>query len=127
MGLIKAATVSVSEVVGDQFKEVVTCPSTEKNALIIRGVVEHGKGNSNPTEGVITNGSKIIVPNGYAMMAAKTAMAICDTKQTLNCLFASTISPFPIDTAMYLWEVDTMIVLIMAINEMILPTTEKRP
>lgn len=68
MGLIKAATVSVSEVVGDQFKEVVTCPSTEKNALIIRGVVEHGKGNSNPTEGVITNGSKIIVPAGYVMM-----------------------------------------------------------
>ena len=68
MGLIKAAVVAATGVTGDQFKEVVKCASTEKNVLIQRGVVEHGKGNNNPTEGVISNGSKIIVPEGYAMM-----------------------------------------------------------
>ena len=68
MGLINAATESISGVVGDQFKEYVTCPATDKSVLVARGVVNHGQGNSNPTEGVITNGSKIVVPQGYAMM-----------------------------------------------------------
>lgn len=68
MGLIKAATDAVSTVVGDQFKEFVTCPTIEKNVLIQRGTVNHGTGNSNPSEGVISNGSKIAVPQGMAMM-----------------------------------------------------------
>ena len=46
MGLIKALTNSVSTTFGDQFKEYVTCPSTDKNTLIVRGDVQHGKGNS---------------------------------------------------------------------------------
>ena len=68
MGLINAATGSISNVVGDQFKEFVTCPTVDNNVLMVRGVVSHGEGNSNPTEGVITNGSKIAVPQGWAMM-----------------------------------------------------------
>ena len=68
MGLINAATGAISGVVGDQFKEYVTCPATDKSTLIARGVVNHGDGNKNPTDGVITNGSKIVVPQGYAMM-----------------------------------------------------------
>ena len=68
MGLIKALTNSVSTTFGDQFKEYVTCPSTDKNVVIVRGEVSHGKGNSNPSPGVISNGSKIVVPQGWAMM-----------------------------------------------------------
>ncbi|MCH5167286.1 MAG: SPFH domain-containing protein [Erysipelotrichales bacterium] len=68
MGLISATSGSISGVVGDQFKEYVTCPAADKSVLVARGVVNHGDGNKNPTEGVITNGSKIVVPQGYAMM-----------------------------------------------------------
>ena len=68
MGLIKALTSSVSQTLGDQFKEFVTCPSIDSNVLIQRGIVNHGKGNKNPSEGVISNGSAIVVPDGVAMM-----------------------------------------------------------
>lgn len=68
MGLISAATGAIGGVVGDQFKEYVTVPEVDRTVLVARGVVNHGKGNSNPTPGVITNGSKIVVPQGYAMM-----------------------------------------------------------
>lgn len=68
MGLIKAFTEGLSSGLGDQFKEYVVCPEISKNVLIQRGEVRHGDGNKNPTEGVISNGSKIVVPQGMAMM-----------------------------------------------------------
>lgn len=68
MGLIKALTSSTASALGDQFKEYVTCPTVDKNVLIARGTVQHGSGNKNPSEGVITNGSKIVIPQGWAMM-----------------------------------------------------------
>lgn len=68
MGLIKAITSATSSTFGDQFKEFVKCPEIDKNVLIQRGVVTHGKGNKHPSEGVISNGSTISVPQGMAMM-----------------------------------------------------------
>ena len=68
MGLLKATTNSISQVVGDQFKEFITPATTDKTVLVQKGVVNHGVGNTNPTEGIITNGSKIVIPEGYAMM-----------------------------------------------------------
>lgn len=68
MGLIKALSEATSSALGDQFKEFVTCPTISKNVLIQRGLVNHGKGNRNPSEGVISNGSTIVVPQGMAMM-----------------------------------------------------------
>ena len=68
MGLIKAFTEGLSSGLGDQFKEYVVCPEISKDVLIQRGEVRHGDGNKNPTEGVISNGSKIVVPQGMAMM-----------------------------------------------------------
>ena len=68
MGLIKALVNATSSTLGDQFKEYVTCPQTPKNFLIQRGTVNHGKGNKNPQEGIISNGSTIVVPQGMAMM-----------------------------------------------------------
>ena len=68
MGLIKALTSSVGSALGDQFKEFVTCPETGNNVLIQRGYVGHGEGNKNPSEGIITKGSAIVVPEGMCMM-----------------------------------------------------------
>jgi len=68
MGLIKALTTAVGSGFGDQFKEYVSCPQIEKNVLIQRGIVNHGSGNKNYSEGVISNGSTIAVPQGMAMM-----------------------------------------------------------
>ena len=68
MGLIKALTNAASTALGDQFKEFVTLPEVGTDVLIARGVVQHGKGNTNPSEGVISNGSKIVIPQGWAMM-----------------------------------------------------------
>lgn len=68
MGLISAAIGSAATGLGDTFKEVVSCPEVDNNVIIQRGVVSHGSGNLVHSEGVITNGSKIIVPQGMAMM-----------------------------------------------------------
>ena len=68
MGLIKAFTTSTSSTLGDQFKEYVSCPTMENGVLIQRGEVHHGKGNKNPSDGIITNGSTIMVPESTVMM-----------------------------------------------------------
>lgn len=68
MGLIKALSNAATTALGDQFKEFVNCPTIEKNVLIQRGIVKHGEGNTNSSEGVISNGSTIVVPQGMAMM-----------------------------------------------------------
>lgn len=68
MGLIAAALSAATTTVGDQFKEVVSCPEVDNSVIIQRGVVSHGSGNMVYSEGVISKGSKIIVPQGMAMM-----------------------------------------------------------
>ena len=68
MGLLKATFNSVSSSLGDQFKEFIECPQVNNNVIIQRGTVKHGSGNKNYTEGVISNGSTIAVPEGMAMM-----------------------------------------------------------
>ena len=68
MGLIKAALSSASSAFGDQFKEFVECPQVDNDVIIQRGIVKHGEGNKNYSEGVISNGSTIAVPQGMAMM-----------------------------------------------------------
>ena len=68
MGLIRAVTSSVSSTFGDQFKEFITCPTIEKDVIIQKGVTSHGEGNRNYSEGIISNGSTIAVPERMAMM-----------------------------------------------------------
>lgn len=68
MGLIKAFNSSVSSLLGDQFKEYIICPNTDANVIIQRGIVKHGEGNKNATDGIITNGSAIVVPAGTCMV-----------------------------------------------------------
>lgn len=68
MGLIKALGNSVSTTVGDQFKEYVSIPQVENDVVIVKGNVQHGKGNKNASENIISNGSKIVIPKNWAMM-----------------------------------------------------------
>lgn len=68
MGLIKAFNSSVSSGLGDQFKEYIICPNADANIIIQRGIVKHGAGNKNSTDGIITNGSAIVVPTGTCMV-----------------------------------------------------------
>lgn len=68
MGLIKASLDSLRQSVGDQFLEVVSCPEVDNDVIVQRGVISHGSGNKTFTEGVISNGSAVIVPQGMAMM-----------------------------------------------------------
>ena len=68
MGLIKATMNAASTAIGDQFKEFVECPQISNDVIIQRGVVSHGVGNKNYSEGIISNGSAIAIPEGMAMM-----------------------------------------------------------
>lgn len=68
MGLIKALTTSTKSVIGDQFKEFIECPEIANDVIVQRGIVKHGEGNTNPSDGIISNGSTIAVPQGMAMM-----------------------------------------------------------
>ena len=49
-------------------KNLLIAPEVGGNVLIQRGRVNHGDGNKNPSEGIITKGSQIVVPEGMAMM-----------------------------------------------------------
>ena len=69
MGLIKAAVDAVGGAVGDQFLEYVKLPDgLADDVIVARGTVNHGSGNPNAQEGIISNGSRIVVPNGWTMM-----------------------------------------------------------
>ncbi len=93
MGLIKALTSSTSSALGDQFKEFVTCPTVEPNVIIARGVVQHGDGNKNPSEGVITNGSKITIPQGWAMMLVDNGKIAEFTSEPGEFIYDSGVEP----------------------------------
>lgn len=93
MGLIRAAVDALSSGFGDQFKEFVNCPTIEKNVLIQRGVVSHGDGNSNPTEGVISKGSAIVVPSGMAMMIVENGAIKEFSAQEGTFIFDSSTEP----------------------------------
>lgn len=93
MGLIKALTSSTGSVLGDQFKEFVTCPAVEPNVLMARGLVQHGDGNKNPTDGVITNGSKITIPQGWAMMLVDNGKVVEFTSEPGEFIYDSGTEP----------------------------------
>ena len=71
MGLIKALTSSIGSTLGDEFKEYVTCPEMGRDVLLARGEVHHGEGNKNYSEGILSNGTAIMVPEQTAMMVVE--------------------------------------------------------
>lgn len=67
MGLIKAAITADKSTLADQWLEFVTLDNADEDTLVKRGSVKKS-GNNKGTSGVISNGSRIVVPTGYTMM-----------------------------------------------------------
>ena len=70
MGLIKAATGSLSGILADQWKEYFYCDALDTDTLMAKGVKHTSKRSSNTkgSENIITNGSVIAVNEGQCMM-----------------------------------------------------------
>jgi membrane protease subunit (stomatin/prohibitin family) len=73
MGLIKAAAGAIGGMLADQWKDFYTVPASLAPTAALfaaeaRGTNEGRGSNSKASDGVITNGSKIIVPEGYGLV-----------------------------------------------------------
>ena len=70
MGLIKAATGSISGVLADQWKEYFYCDSMAADVLVTKGQKRTGKRSANTkgSDNIITSGSVIAVNEGQCMM-----------------------------------------------------------
>ncbi len=67
MGLIKAALSSANSTFKDEWLEFVTCEDIGNNVLMTRGKITRS-GKNRGSENVLSNGSRIVVPEGFAMM-----------------------------------------------------------
>lgn len=88
MGLIKAAIQSVSSTLSDQYLEFFTCDSLGKEILVKRGARRMSKGSNKGDMEVISNGSKIAVPEG-------TALLLVDNGK---------VTDFTTEAGMYTWD-----------------------
>lgn len=73
MGLFQAVAGAIGGTLADQWVDFFTVPTDVGSTTAIFPAVQRGEsagrgGNDRPSEGVITNGSKIIVPEGYALV-----------------------------------------------------------
>ncbi len=70
MGLIKAAKTSVSNILGDQWREYFYCDSMPSSILVTKGYkrTKNGTSNKNGVDNIITNGSVVVVNEGQCMM-----------------------------------------------------------
>ncbi len=70
MGIIKAFKDSVASTFADQWKEIITASDFDEHTLVAPGVLKTrnlGRGSNDPgSDGVISNGSKIFVPENTA-------------------------------------------------------------
>lgn len=67
MGLIRSTFAAANATLKDQWLEFVTCENTSADVLIKRGTIQKSKKNKGDDD-VLTNGSRIVVPEGFAMM-----------------------------------------------------------
>jgi membrane protease subunit (stomatin/prohibitin family) len=68
MGLIKAAMQAVGSTLSDQYLEFFTCDSLGQETLVKKGARKMVRGSNKGDAEVITNGSKIAVPEGTALL-----------------------------------------------------------
>ena len=70
MGILKAALTAASSTMADQWLEFYSCESMPAGALVVRAKRQTGKHSSNTkgNENVISDGSKIVVNEGQAMI-----------------------------------------------------------
>lgn len=88
MGLIKAAIQSVGSTLSDQYLEFFTCDSLGKEILVKKGARKMSRGSNKGDAEVISNGSKIAVPEG-------TALLLVD---------AGEVTDFTTEAGMYTWD-----------------------
>lgn len=93
MGLIKAAIDSAKNVIADQFKEFVECPAVANDVIVQRGTVKHGSEDKGYTEGVLSNGTGIAVPEGMAMMIIDNGKIVEFTAEPGTFTFDSSSEP----------------------------------
>lgn len=70
MGLVQAALVAGSTVLGDQWKEYFYCEAIDEKTIMVKGQKRVGKGSSNKngSDNIISNGSVIAVADGQCMI-----------------------------------------------------------
>lgn len=73
MGLIRAAVGAIGGTLADQWKDFLVVPDHLPQTAAIFPAVAHGKvagrgANMKASSAIITNGSKIIVPEGYGLL-----------------------------------------------------------
>lgn len=82
MGLIKAASTSVRNVLADQWIDFIYCESIDESTLGVKGVKRASRGSSNTkgSDNYITSGSVVAVADGQCMMIVEQGKVIevCD-------------------------------------------------
>lgn len=69
MGLIKAGIESARSTLGDQWKEFFYCDALDSDVLVAKGKKQvSGRSGNRGSDNIISNGSKIAVANGQAML-----------------------------------------------------------
>lgn len=67
MGLIRATLDAARNSLKDQWLEFVVCEDTSPDVLVKRGTIK-SSGQNRGTEGVLTNGTRVAIPEGFAML-----------------------------------------------------------
>lgn len=77
MGLIKAGMESLRSTLGDQWKEFFYCDALDADVLMAKGNKEtSGRSSNRGSDNIISDGSKIAVANGQAMMIVEQGAVI---------------------------------------------------
>jgi hypothetical protein len=76
MGLFQAASGAISGTIADQYRDFYTVPDGLKSTAalfpaVARGVNAGRGANTDASGDVITNGSKIVVPEGFGLILAR--------------------------------------------------------
>lgn len=115
MGILKAALTAATSTMADQWLEFYSCESMPAEALVVRAKKQTGKRSSNTkgNENVISDGSKIVVNEGQAMIMVEqgmiTEIATEAGVYTYNSgespsIFSSSLGRGIIDTFKEMWE-----------------------
>ncbi|HAG04400.1 MAG TPA: virion core protein (lumpy skin disease virus) [Lachnospiraceae bacterium] len=82
MGLIKAAFSAIGTTLADQWKEYIYCDSMDGDTLVKKGEVRVTAGsNTNRTDNIITNGSKVAVNEGQFMLIVENGKVVDFTSE----------------------------------------------
>jgi len=115
MGILKAALTAATSTMADQWLEFYSCESMPADALVVRAKKQTGKRSSNTkgNENVISDGSKIVVHEGQAMIMVEQGMiteiatdagVYTYSSSESPSIFSSSFGRGLIDTFKEMWE-----------------------